>query len=91
MSEAVKLQDPGETLDYSFDWTAWLAGDTILSSAWAVTPTGPTISGQAVAGNVTTTLIAGVAFGGIYTLKNVILTNQGRTADDSVLIRGANK
>ncbi len=89
MSEVVKIQDPAETLDYSLDWTAWLGstGDTISTSNWAITPSTPTLSGQATAGNVTTCLVAGVVLAGMYRLTNTVVTVQGRTSDRSITIR----
>lgn len=27
-------KDPHAVLDYTVDWTRWLAGDTIATSAW---------------------------------------------------------
>lgn len=88
MSEIVKLQDAGETLDYSLDWTAWLSGDTINSASWAITPTGPTLSAASVSGDVTTTFVAGVVFGQIYRLVCTVVTAMGRTSDRVITIRG---
>lgn len=89
MSEILKIQDPAETLDYSLDWTSWLAGDTISTATWAITPTGPTLSSPSVAGAVATTLVAGVAFATIYRLTCTVVTGMGRTSDRSITIRGA--
>jgi hypothetical protein len=30
------LKDPDAVLDYSVDWSKWLAGDQIEASAWSV-------------------------------------------------------
>ena len=91
MSEAVKIQDSSETLDYSLDWTTWLAGDTISSSSWTIVPNSPTLSGQAVNGNVTVALVSGLTFAGVYRLTNQIVTAQCRTADRSLTIRCINQ
>lgn len=38
------VKDPDATLDYQFDWAAWLVdGDTISAHDIAVTPAGPTV------------------------------------------------
>lgn len=85
------LQDPAETLDHSFDWTDWLAGDTISMSTWKVSPQVagvPTLSGQANTSQVTTTFLAGVIFGQVYQLSNKIVTAAGRTGERSMTIQG---
>jgi hypothetical protein len=89
MSVNARLQDPAETLDHNLDWTAWMgaSGDTIASSTWTISPAGPVLSGQAVAGLVTTCLVAGVTLAAIYRLQNTITTAQGRHGDDSITIR----
>jgi hypothetical protein len=87
MSEAVKIQDPLEVLDYSLDWTIWLAGDTIAASSWVITPAGPTLSGQAQTGAATVCLVAAVTLAGVYRLTNTVTTAQGRTSDRSLTIR----
>ena len=88
MSEIVKIQDPAETVDYSLDWTTWLATDTISTASWAISPAGPTLSSPSVAVNVATTFVGGVALAGIYRLTCTIVTAMGRTSDRSITIRG---
>ena len=46
-------QFAGERKTYSFDWTAELDGDTIVSDAWSVVPSTYTVSENAVDGYVT--------------------------------------
>lgn len=87
MSEAVKIQDPAEVLDYSFDWSAWLATDSISGSVWTVSPAGPTVSGNQIAGAVTTCFLSGLAFAGLYRLLNTVTTAQGRTAERAITVR----
>lgn len=37
------LKAPGARLDYGIDWSDWLeSGETILTAAWTITPTGTT-------------------------------------------------
>lgn len=91
MSEVVRIQDPAETLDYSLDWTAFLGTDTISSSAWAISPTGPVLSGPQVVGRVTTIIVSGLVFPQIYRLTNTVITAAGRTSDRSIVIRCINQ
>ena len=36
-------KDPDAVLDYYLDWGPWLAGDTIVTSAWAATAPSPSV------------------------------------------------
>lgn len=82
-------KDPGSTLDYSFDWTAWLAtsaGDAIASSTW--TNPGLTAGVATFAAGVTTVYLSGGVAGIIYTVTNTIVTTGGRTEKRSFRIIG---
>ena len=85
------LQAPGETLDYSVDWTNELngAGDTIITSTWSISPSGAglVLSGAKVVGQTASTKVAGLTFGGIYRLTNVCQTDQGLVLERSLTIR----
>jgi hypothetical protein len=83
------VKDPGDTLDYQIDFTDWLDGDTISSSSWAVSPTGPTLSAQSVNGpnTITTCWVAGGTHGKDYQLTNTIVTTGGRTKQKSMTIQ----
>lgn len=79
---AQKEQDPQAILDYVIDWTAWLNGDTIATSAWTMhqdlTPSN--------ASNTTTTatvFITGGTSGKTYKVKNRITTANGRADDET--------
>jgi len=84
---AFLLIDPDETLDYVMDWSSWLGADTISSSAWAISPAGPTLSGQSNTTTTATVFVAGASRGEIYALTNTIATAGGRTAERSVSLR----
>lgn len=91
MSEAVRLQDPAETLDHTLDWSDWLAtGDTISESTWSISPAGPdiTTTPPANTGTTATVWLAGVVFGQLYTLANQVTTAAGRVGERSIIIRG---
>lgn len=89
MSEAVRLQDAAETLDHTENWAAWLLTDTITGSTWAITPAGPTLSGQSNTTTTTTTNVSGVTLGKVYEVRNTITTTAGRTGERSFVLRGA--
>ena len=79
-------KDPNEVLDYSVDWSALLAGDTIATSTWTV-PTG--LTGGSMAFTDTSTLIwlSGGSEGESYDLLNRITTAVGRTRDQTCTLK----
>lgn len=79
MELPVISQDPDEILDYAKDWTDELDGDTISTSAWAISPSGPVLSGQGGAGVLRYCTVAGVSGAKMYTLRNTVTTAGGRT------------
>ena len=82
-------KDPNATSSYQFDWTAWLAGDTIASSSWAQLPTDMTVVSTANTTLTTTIVVSGGTPGRTYRLRNRITTAtnliQDQTAELLVL------
>lgn len=79
------VKDPQSTLDYRFDWSAWLTTDTITTVAWTV-PAGIT---QTAATNTTTTAtiwLSGGTVGTRYTVVCRITTAAGRIDERSLLV-----
>ena len=79
---------PGADLDYSVDWSAWLAaGETIAESTWEAQQ-GITLSRQAVIGGTVASVFAA---GGVakqsYVLTNTITTSAGRTDSRTITLR----
>ena len=73
-------KNPGETLDYTIDWSEWLTGaETISTSTWAV-DTGITTSSPTNSTTITTVWLSGGTLNNIYTVKNTIATSAARTA-----------
>lgn len=84
------VKDPQAKLDYTADWSAWLAmvNDTITASTWSVPPgltmessPAPSISTD---GKKTTVWLSGGTPGEDYPVVNHITTAAGR-ADDRTL------
>lgn len=91
-----QLIDPDETLDYTFNWAAFLAetgspADTIQSASWFVTPAGPLLSNQLNDATTATTFISGAMLGQVYVLTNRVVTAAGRTAERSVTLACENR
>lgn len=73
---------PASVLDYSEDWTAWLDGDTIATSTWAL-GTGEqdlTIDSDSETTLVTTVWLSGGLLYREYEVTNTIVTAGGRTS-----------
>jgi hypothetical protein len=70
-------KDPDDVLDYEFDWTSKLYGDTIHSSTWIVPAPLTKNSDSHTDGKVTIWLSGGTE-GATYKLKNLV-TTRGRT------------
>lgn len=80
-------KDPGATLDYSIDWSQWLAGDTIATSAWTV-DNGITGARYAInpANTVVTIWLSGGTLSSTYKITNTITTAAGRSQVQSFQI-----
>lgn len=76
---------PGETLDWSRDWTDELEdGDTIADSVWDV-PTGLAAGAESKSGPYTTQWVTSVAVGE-FALVNEMTTTAGRKRRRTLLI-----
>lgn len=86
------LIDPDARLDFGLDWSAWLAdGDEIDTSAWAISPAGPALSGSSNNTSTTTVWVTGCTLGVVYTLTNHVETTEGRKDDRSLTLRCVNR
>ena len=79
-------KDPDEVLDYEIDWTARLAGDTINTSSW-IMPSGITQDSVTVSPTKVKIWLSDGTEGEQYIIQNRIVTNGGRTMDQSVKIK----
>ena len=91
------LIDPQETLDYTFDWSAFLdaagsPGDSVAQSSWTIapqagSPPAPALSGAVFTPTTATVFVSDASAGAIYQLSNRITTAQGRIAERSITLR----
>ena len=84
MSNFVK--DPDASLDYGFDWSAWLGTDTIATSTWTV-DSGITKGATSNTTTTTTVWLSGGTVGTTYNAVNRIVTAGGRTNDHTLTVR----
>ena len=80
------IKTPAEVLDYGWDWSRWLDGDTLASSTWTA-DSGITIQSHTFDTASTTIWLTGGAEGATYQLTNTVTTAAGRTAQRSFEIR----
>lgn len=79
-------KDPEAVLDYSHDWTDWLAGDSISTSEWEVPSTLTKVTEQ-TSGPVTTVWLASGARGSTAKVVNHVTTAGGRTDERTIYIK----
>lgn len=79
-------KDPDEVLDYQINWSARLAGDTIVTSDWIV-PDTITQDSASKTSSTTTIWLSGGTLNERVELTNRITTAGGRTMDQSVRLR----
>ena len=80
------VKDPDATLDYTLDWSDYLGGDEIATSAWVV-PEGLTKVSESSTTTLATVWLSGGAAFTTYRVTNRVTTVGGREDDRSVLIQ----
>ena len=92
MARTSHIKDPGEVLDFAWDWTDWLGADTIVTSTIAVETISGDTSALALDSESETTAVATawLSAGSVpnnYLVTNEIITAGSRTARRSVEIQ----
>lgn len=81
------IKDPKAVLDYSVDWSKWLAGDQVATSDWSVSDPALEAAGDSNGPTRTTVWLSGGTAGQSYTVTNQITTSGGRTDERSFTIQ----
>ena len=81
------LKDPNAVLDYSIEWSKWLAGDQIATSAWTASDPALEITADSNTATRATVWLSGGAVGQSYAVTNLITTVGGRTDERSFIIQ----
>lgn len=86
------VKDPNAKLDYSVDWTLWLApdSDTLASCSWSV-PAGLSLVAQSNTTKVSTVWLASGTAGQAYDITNHIQTAAGRIDERTFTVLVRNK
>lgn len=77
------IKDPDSRLDYEVDWSAWLGGDTITTTAWTV-PDGITKESDSHTDTAATIWLSGGTVNQTYAVTCEITTTAGRTDDRTI-------
>lgn len=83
-------KDPDEVLDYQIDWGERLQdAETISTSAWTITGSDSVLTedSNSISGESTVIWLSSGTLGVRYTLTNRIVTDAGRTMDQSVRLK----
>lgn len=91
MATADFQKDPDDVLDYSFDWSQWLATNETISTFTALPSPGITVNSTSNTVSITTVWLSGGTAGTPYTVTHRIVTNQSRTVDRTMTIRATNR
>lgn len=78
-------KDPDAVLDYPFDWSTWLDGDTI-SSHTITADSGITVDSSSATTSVVTVWLSGGTAGASYSVACRITTAAGRTDERTIRI-----
>lgn len=76
---------PGAVLDYQFDWSSWLDGDTISNSSWSEAE-GITKETETNSTTTATIWLSGGTAEQSYRLVNTIVTAVGRTEKKALVV-----
>lgn len=80
-------KDPDAKLDYSFDWTDWLAGVSDTIASYVVTVSGVTLESHARVSGVVTAWLSGGTAGLVGTASCKITTTGGRIDERTIGLR----
>lgn len=80
------VQDPDEVLDYTIDWSEWLAEGDTITAATSTPDAGITVDSTSFTVNSTTIWISGGTPGEKYNISVHVTTNGGREGDRSITI-----
>ena len=81
------VKDPGAVLDYSIEWSKWLADDQIQTSTWSVSDAAVGAANHSTTATRTSVWLSGGVAGQVCTVTNRITTSGGRTDQRSFVLQ----
>lgn len=79
------FKDPDEVLDYEIDWEARIGTDTISTATWTI-PSGLVKDSDSTTDYVATVWLSGGTAGTNYSVGCRVVTEGGRTYDETVIL-----
>lgn len=83
-------KDPGAVVDHAIDWSAYLAGQSVVASLWTVTPAeagGIVVDDDAIEPVRTAARLSGGVIGRVYRVTNRVTLSDGQVDERSVTFR----
>lgn len=84
------LKDPQGRIDHAIDWSAYLAGQSLVASNWTVSPAeggGVAVEADAVEGLRSSVRLGGGRVGRLYRITNRVTLSDGQVDERSIHIR----
>ncbi|ETI65078.1 hypothetical protein C100_03845 [Sphingobium sp. C100] len=84
------VKDPQARIDHAIDWSAYLAGQSLIASGWTVGPDEPggvTVEATVFEAQRSSARLAGGMVGRLYRLTNRVTLSDGQMDERSVTIR----
>jgi len=91
VADNVFIKDPEARLDYSFDWSEWLASGETITASTMTASVGITIDASSNTLTSATAWLTGGTSGHSYTVTNHITTSANRQDDRTLTIRVQNR
>lgn len=85
------IADPEAILDYSFDWTQWLATGETIDTYTITVETGITLVSDAESDGVVTVWLTSGTVGQRYRIECLVNTSEGRTDERSFYVKVQNR
>lgn len=87
---SLHIKDPGARIDHAIDWSAYLAGQSVIASLWEVSPVeagGLLVEASAYEPQRSSARLSGGIVGHVYRLTNRVTLSDGQLDERSVTIR----
>ncbi|MEC3949785.1 phage fiber-tail adaptor protein [Sphingobium sp. HWE2-09] len=84
------VKDPQARVDHAIDWSAYLAGQSLVASQWTVSPQemgGVVVEGAAFQAQRSSARLSGGVAGRVYRLTNRVTLSDGQVDERSVTMR----
>lgn len=84
------LKDPQSRVDYAIDWTAYLGGAVVASSAWSVVPAevgGIEVEQAGFDLTRSSARLSGGVVGRVYSVSNLVTLSDGSRDERSICLR----